>query len=221
MQITLTKNKHLRYALAALMVGGFAGAAQALDRVMAPSETASSPAAFRELYKDAVTPVKYILVDEKDQECCHGSRPEKVYVLDITHDTPPRKIFSSEITELAGAHFEVEVDLETLIETPKADFLVFNLSRPIQYSKEARPCAAGMGENRHYLARIENNSIRFIDRSLLGCGDILRVLREKDMVGYEVTVNHAGVSKARLVRYVYRNGQMIKQSSALRPAKRQ
>ncbi|WP_426212577.1 hypothetical protein [Massilia sp. TWP1-3-3] len=220
MQITLTKNKQLRYALASMMVYGYLGAAHARDGVAAPSETAISPAKYRELYQGSVIPVKYILVDEKGQECCNGRRPKKVFVLDITRDAPPRKIFSSEITELAGAHFEVEIDLETLVETPKADFVVLKLLRPFEYSKRAKPCAAGMGEDRHYLARIEKNAIRFIDRSLLGCGDTLSLLKDKNMVGYEVTVNHAGEDKAQLVRYVYRDGQMIKQSSALPSADR-
>lgn len=215
MQITLTKSKQFRRILASLMVCCWFSAAHARDGVVAPSGTDGSPAKYRELYQDSVIPVKYILVDEKGQECCNGSLPKKVYVLDITRDAPPRKIFSSEISELAGAHFDVGVDLESLIETPKADFLVLKLSRPIDYSKKAKPCAAGMGEHRHYLARIEKNAIRIIDRSLLGCGDTLSVLKIKNRVGYEVTVNHAGEDKAPLVRYVYRDGQMIKQTSAL------
>jgi hypothetical protein len=215
MQITLTKSKQLICVLASLMVCGGFGAANARDGVAVPSGTDGSPAKYRELYQDSIIPVKYILVDEKSQECCNGSRPKKVYVLDITRDAPPRKIFSSEITQLAGAHFDVEVDVDSLIETPKADFLVLKLSRPVEYSKKAKPCAAGMGEHRHYLAKIEKNAIRFIDRSLLGCGDTLSVLKGKNMVGYEVTVNHAGEDKAHLVRYVYRDGQMIRQTSAL------
>ena len=218
MQITLTKSKQL--ILASLMVCGGFGVANARDGVAVPSGTVGSPAQFRELYQDSVIPVKYILVDEKSQECCNGSRPNKVYVLDSTRDAPPRKIFSSEISELAGAHFEVEVDHESLIETPIADFLVLKLTRPVEYSKKAKPCAAGMGEQRHYLARIEKNAIRFIDRSLLGCGDTLSVLKGKNMVGYEVTVNHAGEDKSHLVRYVYRDGQMITQTSALPSADR-
>ena len=220
MQITLTKNKLLRCALGSMMVCGFFGAAHARDGVAALSETANSPAKYREMYQDSVIPVKYILVDEKGQECCAGRQPKKVYVLDITRDAPAKHIFSSEITELASAHFEVEIDLESLVETPKADFLVLKLSRPIEFSKKAKPCAAGMGENRHYLAKIEKNTIRFIDRNLLGCGDTLSVSKDKNMVGYEVTVHHAGKDKAQLVRYVYRDGQMIKQSSALRAADR-
>ncbi len=220
-QTTVMKNKQRRCALASLLLCGFLEATHARDGVAAQSESASLPTKYRELYRDSVTPVKYILIDETGQECCRGRRPKKVYVLDITTDAPPRKIFSHQITQLAGAHFDVEVDLASLIETSTADFVVLKMSRPIEYSKNAKQCAAGMGEDRQYLARIEKKAIRFIDRSLLGCGDTLSVLRDKNTVGYEVSVNHAGDDRKRLVRYVYRDGQMVKQFGALRSMERQ
>jgi hypothetical protein len=134
---------------------GNAGATPAGDGLAAPADTGYTLQQYRADYKDSGIPVKYILVDEKGQECCTGRRSKKVFVLDITRYGEPEKIFSSEITKLAAAHFEVEVDLALLLETSAGDFVVLKMSRPSEYNKKAVACAAGKGEDRAYLATIQ------------------------------------------------------------------
>lgn len=150
--------------------------------------------AYREEYKDAVTPVKYILTHEDGSPCCSDSSEKKVYVLNIRQNAPGKLAYSSEINKLFKEHFEVEVDSESLISTPNADYIVLTMSRPAEYSDKQVRCAAGMGESRAFLVSIAGSKVDIINRDLSGCNHKYRVLRTSAAAtGYEVSsINGAG-----------------------------
>lgn len=180
------------------------------DGIASPVSGSRALEEYRALYKDSVTPVKYLLVDENGKECCSGGKVRKVFVLDITQTGRPNYIHSASITRLANAHFNVEVDPESVIETLAKDFLVLKMSRPRESSKRAVSCAAGMGEDRAYLVSVGPKRMNILESEFLGCGDTFRVLKSTDAKGYEVTVNHFGSAKSYLSRYILKNGKMMK-----------
>jgi hypothetical protein len=142
---------------------------------------------YRAEYKDAVTPIKYIFTHEDDASCCSDAVKKKVYLLNIRQKAPGKLVYSPEIDKLFKEHFEVEVDAESLINTPTADYVVLTMSRPSEYSKKHVGCAAGMGEDRAYLVSIADNKLAVIDRNFSGCNRQYRVLRGPSATGYEVS----------------------------------
>jgi len=148
---------------------------------------------YREEYKDAVTPIKYILTHEDESPCCSDTSGKKVYILNIRQNAPGKLAYSSEINKLFKEHFEVEIDSESLISTPNADYIVLTMSRPAEYSDRKVRCAAGMGESRAFLVSVSGNKVDIINRDLSDCNHKYRVLRTPTATGYKVSsINGAG-----------------------------
>jgi hypothetical protein len=143
--------------------------------------------AYRTEYKDAVTPIKYVFANEDGSPCCSATPKGKAYLLNIMAPAPAELAYSPEIDKLFKEKFEIEIDSESLINTPGADYMVVTMSRPAEYNKKYIPCAGGMGENRAYLISVSGNKAVVINRRFGGCGQEYHVIRQGKTLGYEVT----------------------------------
>ena len=141
---------------------------------------------YRNEYKDAAVPIKYVFTLANGEPCCRAKSKEKIYLLNIGVSAPVRLSYSPEIDALFKAKFEVEVDSESLISTPQADYIVLTMLRPAEFNKKYVRCAVGMGEERAYLVSIVNSKITVVNRHFGGCGRQYRSLREGELEGYEV-----------------------------------
>ncbi|MDR9839385.1 hypothetical protein [Herbaspirillum huttiense] len=164
--------------------------------------------AYRLEFKDAVTPVKYVFVHADGSPCCTTSNKEKPYILDITSSAPAKLASSAEIERLFKENFEVEIDNESLISTPNADYVVITMSRPAEYNKKYVPCAGGMGEERAYLLSITAGEVTVINRKFGGCGKHYRALRDSTVNGYEVSSSDPATKP---VRFVLRGSTLVQQ----------
>lgn len=163
--------------------------------------------------KDPSDHIKYIFVDEKTQwrYSSQSSGKHTSYILDITKNAPVKLIYSYEIDRLFKDEFFVEIDQESIIETPNADFLVLRMSRPHEYNPKSIRCAPGMGEDRTYLATIKNGNLTILNRKFLGCAADYKVIRNDSEIGYEVTDFSSNPDDAHKTKYILKNGKLIKQ----------
>lgn len=165
-------------------------------------------------YKKSPYRVKYVFVDANGNECCSKQSSNKSYVayaLDITSKPPVKLIFSSEINKLFKENFTINIDQESIIETTHGDFLIISMSRPHEYNPKSIRCAAGMGEDRTYLASIKNGNLTILNRKFLGCAASYKVIRNDSDIGYEVTQFSDNPDNAPKTRYIIKNGKLIKQ----------
>jgi hypothetical protein len=164
-------------------------------------------------YGNSPRGIKYVFVDEEGKECCskqESRKSYKAYILDITAKAPVELIFSSEIDQLFKEHFTLEIDQDSIIETPHGDFLVVRMFRPHEYNPKSIRCAAGMGEDRTYVILIHNKKISFINRNFLGCADKFEMINNNSEIGYEVTSIYNPPHR-QPIKYLLENGKLIKQ----------
>lgn len=164
--------------------------------------------AYRLEYKDAVIPVKYVFAHADGSPCCSTSTKGKPYILNITAPPPAELAYSAEIERLFKENFEVEIDNESLISTPNADYVVITMSRPAEYNKKYVPCAGGMGEERAYLLSITTSEVTVINRKFGGCGKHYQALRDSNVTGYEVSSSDPSI---KAVRFVLRGNSLVRQ----------
>lgn len=199
MQITSSAIKRLAFIICAFSYSGLY--AQTLDE--------RRLAAYREEYKDAATPVKYVFVHADGSPCCSTGANTNAYLVNITTRGPAKLAHSTEIDKLFKENFEVEIDNESVIPGPKGDFLVLTMSRAAENNPKYVPCAGGMGESHAYLVSVVANKITVISRDFGGCGREYKVLGTGPDVGYEIT---GGSPHAKSVRYVLRGNSMVRQN---------
>jgi len=164
-------------------------------------------------YSNSPRQIKYIFVDAEGKECCskqESRKSYKAYILDITAKAPVELIFSSEIDKLFKEHFTLNIDQDSIIETPHGDFLVIRMFRPHEYNPKSIRCAAGMGEDRTYVIFIHNKKISFINRNFLDCADKFEIINNNREIGYEVTSIYNPPHK-QPIKYLLKNGKLIKQ----------
>lgn len=166
-----------------------------------------------ERYKISTYPIKYIFVDEEGKECCskqESRKSYKAYILNLTAKAPVELIFSSKIDQLFKEHFTLDIDQDSIIETPHGDFLVVRMFRPHEYNPKSIRCAAGMGEDRTYVMLIQNKKVFFINKNLLGCADKFEMINNNGEIGYEVTSIYNPPHR-QPIKYLLENGKLIKQ----------
>jgi hypothetical protein len=198
MQITSLAIKSLILTICACLSSGIY--AQTLDETRLE--------AYRDEYKDAATPVKYLFVHSDGSPCCSVGTNVKAYLLNIAASAPAKLAHSTEIDRLFKENFEVEIDNESVLSGALGDFLVLTMSRPAENNHKYVPCAGGMGESRAYLISVVGNKATVIDRDFGNCGREYKVIRTGNEAGYEVT--DVG-THARAVRYMLRGKDIVRQ----------
>jgi hypothetical protein len=167
--------------------------------------------AYRAEYKDAATPVKYVLVHADGSPCCGNEANTRAYLLDITAPAPAKLKHSAEIDRLLKEKFEVEIDNESVLKQPQGDFLVVTMLRPAEYNKKYVPCAGGMGESRAYLVSIDADNATVLNREFGDCGREYKIINDGTDVGYEVS--DVG-THANPIRYLVHGNKVVRQNGA-------
>lgn len=204
MQIMSSVTKFLSLLLATTLLVG--------DVHATPVASAQMLESLRANFKTAVNPVKYIFVDAEGKNKT-SDHPGKIYLLDISAKEPTYFIYSSELDRLFKDHFEVMVDDESLISTPKSNYIVLTMSRPHEYNPKSVHCAAGMGEDRAYLIAITGSDIKVLNRNFFNCAGSYRMIHDGGQVGYEIRDYRKGSDQAQSVLYILQDGQLVRKEN--------
>lgn len=130
-------------------------------------------------------------------------------MLDISKPGPVTLIYSPEIDHLFKDEFLVEIDQESIIETPTADFFMLGMTRPHEYNQKSIGC--GRAEERTYLAMISNGNLTILNRKFLDCAGTYKAIRNDSEIGYEVTPFSSDNNNSDKIKYILKNGKLIKQ----------
>jgi len=150
-----------------------------------------------------------------------SNKKTKLYLVNLKATEPIELISSTDIAHLVKDGFQViDIDENSLISTPQADYFILRLSRPRLCRDAGGLCSHG--EDRSFLISVYKGKIHVLDRRFSSYGKY-QIINKEDEIGYDVIMaNEVGDREKeypKLISYKFKNGKIIRKLTSLCAAK--